>query len=128
MLPIERIVAALRVSRTEFGNLFLQAQVNLPIDQRRTFEAITRKASDPEAFAEALGFASAQGWLEDLVATIIDEGLEDGSLTQELAEAARASNDHPMLQAMVDAARGFDSPYVMYRGIADGMKWTGKVL
>ncbi|MBO0720271.1 MAG: trypsin-like peptidase domain-containing protein [Blastocatellia bacterium] len=128
MLPIEKIVKALRVTRTEFGNLFLQAQVDSPISDRKPFEAVTRKAADAEAFADALGFAQAEGWLDKLVVMIIDEGLEDGTLTQELAESAQDGGNNATLQTIVDAARGFDSPYVMYRGIADGMKWTGKVL
>jgi hypothetical protein len=131
MLPIDEIVKALetRAARTDFADLFLRAQTELPLSQRVLFEAVVRSASDRDAFAEALRYAEAHGFLDALLTAVVAAGLEDGTLAQAFAEKAiNERTDDARLQAMANAVRRFQQPHVMYRGIANGMRWTGKVL
>jgi hypothetical protein len=130
VLAIPKIVAALKSTRAEFDTMFLQAQIKAGVTalERKGFEAIVDPSlADRDAFAVALQFAQAHQWLEILVDIIVDEGLEDGSITRELAEQA-VSGGNAALQAMTNLASGFDQPDVIYRGIGDGMRWTGKIL
>jgi hypothetical protein len=110
--------------------MFLQAQIKAGVTagNRKHFEAVVDPSlADQDAFAVALRFALAEQWLEILVDIIIDEGLEDGSLTRELAES-KANGGNVELQAMTNLASGFDQPDIIYRGIGDGMRWTGKIM
>ncbi|MGA9773323.1 MAG: trypsin-like peptidase domain-containing protein [Blastocatellia bacterium] len=130
MLVIEEIAKALKTSRAEFDTMFLQAQAKdgvLSAD-RKNFEAVVDPSlADVDAFEAALRFAEGRGWLETLVNIIIDEGLEDGSLTRQLTEA-KASQGDPALQAMTNLASGFEQPDIIYKGIGDGIRWTGKII
>ncbi len=128
MSAIQTIVQALSATREEFGNMFLQAQARHGVMPRKHFEAIaTSEADNDTAFTLALQHASNQGWLETLVNIIIDEGLEDGSLTQSLAEAQANAGD-ATLQATTNLARGYGQPDVFYKGYGNGIRWTGKIL
>jgi hypothetical protein len=130
VLVMEEIARALRASRAEFDTMFLQAQAEVgdPFTERKHFEAVVDPSlSDVAAFEAALRFAQAKGWLETLVNIIIDAGLEDGSLTRILTED-RASQGDAALQAMTNLARGFEQPDIVYRGIGDGIRWTGKII
>lgn len=126
MISIAKIVAAVRASRSEFANVFLQAQVGLPVEQRLAFDAVARTADDREAFRQALLHAQTQRFVGDLVGALVAENLEDGTLTQELVANGEAGD--AALHALADVARGFDQPHVMYRGFASGMQWTAKIL
>lgn len=130
MFAIPKIVEALKSTRTEFDTMFLQAQIKAGVTavNRKHFEAVIDPSlADQDAFGVALQFALAQHWLEVLVDIIIDEGLEDGSLTRDLAES-KANEGSAELQAMTNLASGFDQPDIIYRGIGDGMRWTGKIM
>jgi Trypsin-like peptidase domain len=129
MLAIQDIVASIRASRAEFGRLFLEAQIGAVADpsQRVAFEAVATSGVDAESFAAALQYANAQGWLEPLVHAIIDEGREDGRLTQALVKEKANAGD-AALQAMANVAAGFPQPEVAFRGYADVRHWTVKVL
>jgi len=107
--------------------MFLEAQAMANVDRVRFEAVVDPSMSDDAAFELAHRFAQARGWLENLVNIIIDEGLEDGSLTRELAED-RANSGDAELQAMTNLASGFEQPDVIYRGIGNGMRWTGKIL
>jgi hypothetical protein len=129
VLAISKIVDALKSTRTEFDTMFLQAQIKAGVTagNRKHFEAVVDPSlADRDAFSVALQFALAQRWLEILVNIIIEEGLEDGSLTRELTESHAGGNAE--LQAMTNLASGFDQPDVIYRGIGNGMRWTGKIM
>jgi V8-like Glu-specific endopeptidase len=133
-LTIEELVDALRISRSEFGRIFVQAQMDVvenPGD-RVLFDAVSHSGVDREAFAEALRWAQQNQYLDRLVRAIVGENLEDGRITAALAtEAAAASQDEgrkATLQAMTDRAKGFLNPEVFFRGVNIGMRWTVKIL
>ncbi|WP_020604217.1 trypsin-like serine peptidase [Spirosoma spitsbergense] len=128
MATIEQILAALRTARPTFTMLFGQAQVGLPEASRRAFEAIAPVADDTEAFKIALQYAQTQNFLQSLTELIINERQEDGSLTRLMAGAAGQANaSSASLQAMVNDVQGFTQPDTMFRGIFDGIRWTGKI-
>lgn len=128
MPTIEQILTALKTTRAAFANVFMQVQVGLPEENRRAFEAIAPIADDTEAFRTALQYAQNQQLLRPLVERLINERQEDGTLTQALAEAANPANANvATLQAMVNAVQGFTKPDTLFRGIFDGMRWTGKI-
>ncbi|RJF95777.1 trypsin-like serine peptidase [Noviherbaspirillum saxi] len=131
MLPIENIAASIFASRSSFGRLFLQVQVDHVADPalRTAFEAVGLSGVDREAYKSALEYAQANGWLEPLVHALVEENLEDGEIAGSLVESASASGERrAKLQAMTNLARGFDNPALIYRGIASGMRWTVKVI
>ena len=125
--PIAEIVPALKITRAEFDRIFLQAQVELEVDpaKRVHFEAVTMKGPDADAFAEALQYAAARDWLEMIVYMIVRDGLADATLRQQILAGGAASDAG--LEAMTNIAKGFGQPDLIYRGIADGMRWTVKV-
>ncbi len=133
-LTIPQIVDALRISRSEFGRLFLQTQIDLVDDPRNRmpFEAVTHAGADSVAFTEGLNWAQQSGLLNVLVRAVVDEQLEDGHIAAALAsEAAGATNDpqhKSALQAMQNLAQGFARPEVAYRGFNVGMRWTVRIL
>jgi hypothetical protein len=129
MLPINEIVSALKISRSEFGNCFLQAQVSLGVlrAQRRTFESVTQAADDKQAYTDALGEAQLHDWLDELVDIIVRQELETGEISRKLTEAAAKTDQTAELQAMVEAARGFEQPEIIYRGYNSAIRWTGKI-
>ncbi len=55
-INIAQIVNALRISRSEFGRIFVQAQMALVEngDDRQPFEAVSHSGIDQKAFTEAL--------------------------------------------------------------------------
>lgn len=133
-ISIEEIVSGLKISRSEFGRIFLQAQMNTvqnPND-RVLFDAVVHSGIDQTAFKEALEWAQRTGYLEDLVRAIVAEGLEDGSITAALAREALASGgsseQKAALQAITNLAQGFQRPEVLYRGVNVGMRWTVRIL
>lgn len=129
MLPIDEIVSALKISRSEFGTCFLQAQVSFGIlwAQRRTFESVTQAADDTQAYTEALKEAQLNDWLDVLVDIIVRQELETGEISRKLTEAAAKTDQTAELQAMVDTARGFEQPGIIYRGYNSAIRWTGKI-
>jgi hypothetical protein len=130
MLTIDEIVGALKISRSEFGNCFLQAQINhsVRVEERELFEAVTQEADNAQAFATALTLAQTRGWLDTLVRLIDQQGLAGEELSRRLFEEdVEASND-PRLQGMANRMRNFGQPDVRYRGIGDAMRWTVKIL
>jgi hypothetical protein len=81
-LTVEQIVAGLRISRGEFGRIFLQAQVDAvqnPAD-RASVDAVACSGVDQKAFAEALRWAQQNNYLDTIVRSVVAEGLENGSL------------------------------------------------
>ena len=118
---------ALRATRAEFARAFLQAQGSIPAEGRVEFEAVGLSSDDGEAFDTALRYAQVGGWLDDLLDAIIDERLEDGTLSQAVLETASTRNGGGELQGMVNVMRGFAQPHLFYRGVADAMRWTAKV-
>jgi hypothetical protein len=128
VLSIDKILQALKTTREEFGRLFLQAQAqtNVGAYDRKHFEAVEASTPDADPFRAALLYAQARGWLDILLNIIIDEGLEDGSLTRALAEERAGGN--AALQAMTNLANGFANPDVIYRGLGHGIRWTGKII
>jgi hypothetical protein len=132
-ITIDQIVDALRISRAEFGRIFVVAQIDLvanPAD-RILFESVTHAADDKEAFREALAIAQQGQFLDPFVHLISDENREDGTITKALVDDAASATHDPKqqarLQAMTDLARGFQNPEAIYRGMNIGMRWTVKV-
>ena len=129
MATIEQILGALHTSRPIFAVLFGQAQVGLPEVSRRAFEAIAPVADDTDAFRIALQYAQTQNFLPSLTEILINERQENGSLTRLMAEAVDQDGlGRASLQAMVNGVQGFTQPDTMFRGIFDGMRWTGKIV
>ncbi len=131
-LTIAAIADALRISRSEFGRLFLQAQAAVfdnPND-RKAFESVTQAGVDREAFEAALQWAQQKGFLPELAHAIADQGLEDGTIAEARATAAAGgAGDHAAaLQAITDLARGYQDPKKAVRGITMGTRWTVRVL
>ena len=133
-LSITQVVNGLRISRSEFGRIFVQAQMDLVANgqDRQLFEAVTHSGSDQEAFTEALNWAEQKQLLDTMLRAIVAEGLEDGSITAALTAEAIAANQDPgrkaALQAITDLSRGFSRPEVFYRGVNIGMRWTVKIM
>jgi hypothetical protein len=133
-LTIPQIVDALRISRSEFGRVFVQAQMDLVQDPRdRTpFEAVTHAGVDRDAFTEALNWAKQSQFLDALVRAIVNAQLDDGRIAAALAAEAAAATQDPQrrsaLQAMENVARGFARPEQAYRGFNVGMRWTVRIL
>ena len=133
-LSIPQIVNALRISRSEFGRIFVQAQMDLVAngEDRQLFEVVARSGFDQDAFAEALTWAAQKNFLDPIVRAIVAEGLEDGSITAALTAEAMAANENAArraaLQAITDLARGFERPEVFFRGLNIGMRWTVKIM
>ncbi|WP_031364648.1 trypsin-like serine peptidase [Caballeronia sordidicola] len=127
-LSIPEIVASLRVSRAEFARLFLQVQADegLVPEGRVEFEGIALEGVDSEAFTTGLLHAQNKGWLKPLVHLIVQNGLEDGGMAKALIAAAPPGS--AALNAITNAAAGFDNPEAVYRGVASGMRWTVKIL
>jgi hypothetical protein len=126
MPTIDQITDALKITRDEFSEVFLKAQTSIP-GERITFKSITSKQPDKEAFRDALAYADNKGWIEFVIDIIMDEGLEDGSLTRITTEEALTAKANPQLQAITNVASNFSQPDLMFRGIANAMKWTGKI-
>jgi hypothetical protein len=105
------------------------AQIDAVADpsQRVAFEAVATSGVDVESFAAALQYAQANGWLEPLVHAIVEEGREDGRLTEALVKEKANAGD-AALQAIANVAAGFPQPEVAFRGYADVRHWTVKVL
>lgn len=127
MATINQIIKALKTTREEFKNIFLQAQTGLP-GERVPLESITLHTDDKKAFREALRHAESHGWLENIVDIVIHEGLETGELARIVTKAVARKTKDVRLQAITNVAGNFSIPDVVYRGIANGMKWTGKLL
>lgn len=133
-LSIPQIVQGLQISRSEFGRIFLQAQMDLVENgaDRQLFDTVAHSGIDAEAFSEALTWAEQKQFLDTMVRAIVAEGLEDGSITAALTAEAIAANQDPgrtaALQAMTDLSRGFSRPEEFYRGINFGMRWTVRVM
>ncbi|UOQ75258.1 trypsin-like serine peptidase [Hymenobacter cellulosilyticus] len=128
MQLIEDIAEAINSSRDAFGNVFLRAQTAIPPAQRILFDAIATSGNDQEDFKAAIRVAQAEGWHDALLDAVIDEGLENGRLAKSTVEAElKKNNQNAALQAITNVARAFAQPDILYRGIANAMKWTGKV-
>jgi hypothetical protein len=130
MPTIPEIVNCLRITRTEFANFFLQAQVNIsvPVENRQTFEAVAlNEADDRQAFIIALTHAQSEEWLDSLVDIFLYQGRESGELSKLLIPSVSDEKKKANLQAMIDIAQGFDQPDVIFKGFGNGMRWTGKI-
>lgn len=124
MLPIDDIAKAIKATRDDFANLFLQAQVGMTADERVKFDAVAFSTDDRQAFAEALNHAQLKGWLPDLVNAIMAAGLDDGHLIEDATQ--NPGNDQ--LHAMVNKFAGFLLPHLVLKGLEAGMRRTGKIL
>lgn len=118
---VEQSAGEIRMSRAEFARLFDQEQL-LRVDAPVKFDVLAGSAGDLAAFTLALEKAEQQGWLTQLLARIAEEKGESGKITEQL------STGNARLQAVVNAAQGFDRPEVAYKGIASAMRWTVKVM
>src|SRR5687768_15483113 len=125
MLSVKKILSALKTNREEFKTVFLKAQIGS--EKREDFDMITSEPIDKKAFEEALEFANNNGFLQNIADILVDESLENGSLTKALAQDATRRYSGSQLQAITNAIGNFTLPDIMYRGIANGMKWTGKL-
>jgi hypothetical protein len=122
-LNIPQIVNELQISRSEFGRIFLQAQMD-PVENgqdRQLFEAAAHSRIDKEAFTEALTWAEQKQFLDAVVRAVAKETLEDGTITAALtAEAAAASQDPERkanLPRITDFARGLPTQEYSMRSV-----------
>lgn len=126
MPTIDTILDSIQASRGEFADAFLRAQCGVPLEQRKEFEAVARKADDREAFRIALRIALAENWLEDLVDTLIESDRTGGKLL--LSRLTEKGAGNAEIQAITNAARGFADPEQVIRGLIYGKQWTCKIL
>ena len=125
MLTVEQIAKAIRGTRADFDVAFMQAQVaaNLIDTERVRFEAIVNSADNEEAFLQALRYAQQKNWFQNLLDTIIDNRLDDGSISTAFANSAPLAP----LQAMIDAFTGFMPAHLVVKGLDQASRWTAKI-
>ena len=129
MLSVDEIITSLRLSRSDFAQLYIQAQRNLPLQSRVLFETIESGTTSQEtAFRAALLQAAARSFLPLFVELVARSGLEDGKLVKDLRKQVRAKDPTIRLEASEDPTLGFPDPDVVERGIYLGKRWTAKIL
>jgi len=127
-LDVQEITDALRTNRKEFAAMFLQAQSEIPIQERVEFEVIgLNEPDDHNAFKAAITYAIGKRFLANLLELVVRSSLESGQLFKLLVKL-KANTTDSTLESISNAETGFSEPDDYYRGIAKGMKWTGKVL
>jgi trypsin-like peptidase len=124
MLTIDEMANAIRATRDDFNNVFMQAQVGFPVGDRVQFEAIGNSANNVDAFKAALTYADLKGWLKLLVDSIVANGLEDGHIAADISNPTPGSD----LQAMINNFAGFMQPHIVVKGLDKATRWTGKIL
>lgn len=128
MLGVEKILNGMRCTRSEFAQIFFEAQKIKNIDETVAFEAISSSADDNIDFLHALNYSSEKDFTTEILSMVIERNLEDGSLAQEMIEVTSLHHpNNPQLEALLDIAAGFDLPKEAYRGINRGMRMTGKI-
>jgi hypothetical protein len=122
----EGLTAGLTCTAEEFSAFYLQAQTDLPFEDRMEFNVLAFSAqTDADANLLAFRHAHNKGWFEKLMVTLIAEnGLSDDYL-RFLSENNESGSS--MLQAITDMTRGFMIPEVSIKGMSDGIRWTGQV-
>ena len=125
MSTAEAIAAAVRASRSEFADIFLRAQSHLPMDQKRHFDAVAPIGDKVAAFLAAAQHAFQHHWDSQLVDELIESDRECGALR--LARVAESPGNAP-LQAISNLSRGLADPEPLFRGLSNGMRWTGRVV
>ncbi len=102
------IVKAIRATRSEFAELFMDIQIFEDVPVKKEFNVIGRTGNDQQDFEKALMYAAAKGFLRGLVNLLIAKGKEDGSLLMyhinENSEQAAASHPAAPQQATNGAA------------------------
>jgi hypothetical protein len=129
-LTIEEIVSAIRATREEFSDLFLQAQVQaeaaklLTFEERLGFEAVVgADATVENAFRVAVEYAESHGWLDHLVEELIASDRESGVLKQKALNNSTGAG----AQAMMNLIRGFGNSEVLTRGSINAKRWTARI-
>jgi hypothetical protein len=124
-MTLAEMAQAIVASRREFGEIFLQAQVEFKIIDRDRFEAIGLSANDARDFEAALRVASNKGWLPLLLKLLIDSGRHDGSL---LLALQQLEPNNLALQAITNPQRGVGQTAADLAQIAGAMQWMAKVI
>lgn len=120
------LIAGLNCTKAEFSKIYLQAQVNLPFEDRYDFQVLTASVQNDEAaYVLALTNAFNLNWLPELMIILIAENLLSENLLKSLSSIQ--NNGSAILQAIGDLARGFGIPDVNIKGLSNGMRWTGQV-
>lgn len=128
MLSKEKILSGMRCTRSEFAQIFFEAQNIRNIDETVAFEAISSSTHDNINYLNALNYSTEKDFTSEILSLIIERNLEDGSLAQEMTEVLSLScPGDSRLEAVLDFAAGFDLPKEAYRGINRGMRMTGKI-
>jgi hypothetical protein len=126
IVTINEVVEALTCNRTEFSNLFAEAQIRakVPFARQKTFESIaTALPNDKEAFTKALEEAEREGYFESLVELATTKDLEKGKVaTLVIKRSGNAS-----LQAIVDTQAGLTDPILYSRNINKSSQYIGKI-
>jgi Trypsin-like peptidase domain len=125
LLAPSQIAAALSTTRAEFSRLYLQAQPDDFAQNRYAFEAVSSKKDDLAAFEEALTFAQAKGFLDRFAGLVVAANLENGQVAAALADISARGN--ATLQALQGVVAKFEHPHIVWRGIADAMRWTCRI-
>lgn len=139
MPTIDQVLSKIKTNREEFASAFYQAQVGL--DQRILLMAVTNENDDKKAFKQALQYAQGKQWLDQLIDSLIQQGLSEGLATlfamekkaKTPAKKSKAAKSPKCaggfdLQAITNKTAAFMKPELLYRGMENGIKWTGKVL
>lgn len=125
MLTVDEVVNALAISRQQFAIVFLQAQYDIPVDDRVGFDALGLSSDDKQSFKKALDYASAKGFFTGFLKLLINRGFDNGDLMKLLHQK---DPTNATLQAIMNAAAGFGVPGLVETNFPKAMRWTGKVL
>jgi hypothetical protein len=124
-MTLQQMAQAIVASRREFGEVFLQAQIEVGIAERDVFAAIALSGNDQQDFEAALTLADQKTWLNVLLQLLIDRGRHNGDLIDALKQL---DPNNQALQAITNPLKGFPQPAQDIKRIAGAMQWTAKVI
>lgn len=100
-MNIDKIVPAIRATRSEFAELFMDIQIFEDVPVKKEFNVIGRAGIDQQDFEKALMYAAAKGFLRGFVNLLIVKGKENGSLLM-----YNINENSPQLTATQSGANG----------------------
>ncbi|PWV49142.1 serine protease [Chitinophaga sp. S165] len=80
-MNIDEILNAIKATRSEFAELFMDIQIFEDVPVKKDFNVIGRTGNDRQDFEKALMYAAAKGFLRGFANMLIAKGKENGSLT-----------------------------------------------
>ena len=127
MIKIDDILKMIKANRAEFTDAFYQAQVGM--QGRVVLDSVAPDADDKKAFRAALEYARDKNWLDQLIDSLINQGLSEGLVVLIAKEQKKGKGKKDAdLQAITNKISGFMDAFIVNRGLENGIKWTGKVM